>query len=76
MQRDIEIQPFLDNGNERVDADSDPDLRFDRILGSADEMLDAKTLLDQLEKQLDLPAPFSGTKRCSRVTTIDTGQWS
>ncbi len=49
MQRDIEIEPLLDDGDEDVDRDDDPDLALDRVLGSAEEALDAKMLLDPLE---------------------------
>ena len=56
MQRDIEIEPPLDDGDEDINRDGDPDLALDRVLGSAEEALDAKMLLDPLEEQLDLPA--------------------
>ncbi len=56
MQRDIEVEPLLDDGDEHIDRDGDPDLALDRVLGSAEEALDAKMRLDPLEEQLDLPA--------------------
>jgi hypothetical protein len=36
--------------------DGNPNLRFDGILGGAEERLDAQMLFDPLEKQFNLPA--------------------
>jgi hypothetical protein len=48
MQRDSEFEPLLDDGDEHIDRDGDPDLALDRVLASAEEALDAKMLLDHL----------------------------
>ena len=47
----IEFELLLDDGHEHVDGDGDPDLSLDGILGSAEEGLDAKVLLDPFEEQ-------------------------
>ena len=52
------IEAFLDDRDEHIDRDGDPDLGFHGILRGAIELLDAKMLLDPLEEQLDLPAAF------------------
>jgi hypothetical protein len=38
---------FLKDDNENVDRDGDPDLRFDSILGRAEECCDAQVLLSK-----------------------------
>ncbi len=67
----IDFQTFLDNGYEYVDRDSDPDLGFDGIFGSAIEGLDSEVLFDLLEKELHPPtAPVElgdGQGRKSKV---------
>ena len=49
---------FLTDGDEDINADGDPDLRFDGTLVGAEKRFDAQVLLDPFEKQLDLPATF------------------
>ena len=41
-----ELEPFLDDGDQHVDRNCDPDLRLDSILGRAEERLDPQVLLD------------------------------
>lgn len=50
------MEPFLDEGDQDIDRDGDPDLRLDRVLRSAEETFDPKMLLDPFEEQLHLPA--------------------
>ncbi len=56
MQRQFQVEPLADDGHQHVDGDGGPDLGLDRVLRGAEETLDAKMLLDPLEKQLHLPA--------------------
>ena len=52
----VELELLFDDGHEHIDGDGDPDLSLHGILGSAEEGLDAKVLLDPFEEQLDPPA--------------------
>src|SRR5579863_8179116 len=56
MQRGIQTELLLDDGNKHVDGNGDPDLRLYRVLGGAVEAFDEQVLLDPFEKELDLPA--------------------
>src|SRR5437764_412937 len=56
MERSGEMKTLLDDRHEQVDGDCDPDLSLDRVLGSAEESLDAEMLLDPFEEEFDLPA--------------------
>ena len=58
VERAGEIEAFLDDGDQQVDRDGDPDLGFDRVFAGSVEGLDAQVLLDPLEEQLDLSAAF------------------
>lgn len=49
---------FLDNGDENVHADSDPDLGLHCILGGSIKRLDSKVLFDPLEEEFYLPTAF------------------
>ena len=51
-----QLEPFLQNSDQHVSADRDPDLRLHGVLAGAEKRLDAQVLLDPLEEQLDLPA--------------------
>ena len=46
---------LADNGDEHVNADGDPDLSFDGIVGGAEKPFDAQVLLDPFEEEFDLP---------------------
>ena len=48
-------ESLLDDGDEHVDRECNPDLGFDGVLGGAEEDFDMKMLLDPFVKQLDLP---------------------
>ena len=50
------MQSCFDDWHEDVSRDGDPDLGLYRVLGSSEERLDAKMLLDPPEEQFDLPA--------------------
>src|SRR5947209_20222652 len=52
------MKTLLDDGHQQVDRDCDPDLCLDRVLGSAEERLDAEMLLDPFEEELHLPSAF------------------
>ena len=58
VERAGEIESFLDDGDQQVDRDGDPDLGFHRVFAGSVEGLDAQVLLDPLEEQFDLPAAF------------------
>ncbi len=58
MQRQIEIEPFLDDGHQHISGDGDPYLALDGILGGAEEPLDAQVLFDPFEEQFHLPTAF------------------
>ena len=59
MQQSVEragqFELFLDDGNQQVDRDSDPNLGFDGVLAGSKEDLDAQVLLDPFEEQFYLP---------------------
>ena len=40
MEREGQLQTFLDDGDEHVNGDSDPDLCLDGVLGGAEEHID------------------------------------
>jgi len=54
----LQSEFFLDDRYQYVNADGDPDLGFDRVLGCTEESLDAKVLLDPFEEEFHLPAAF------------------
>src|SRR6266853_546274 len=56
VERGFELEALLDDGDEDVDRDGDPELGFHRVFGCPEELLDPQTLLDPLEEQLDLPS--------------------
>jgi hypothetical protein len=49
------MQTFLDDGNQHVGADRNPDLRLHCVLAGTQKRFDAQMLLDPFEEQLDLP---------------------
>jgi len=49
------MKSFLENGNQHVNGNGDPDLRLDGVLGRAVEGLDPQVLLDPFEEEFDLP---------------------
>ena len=67
VERCVQVEALLDDGDEDVDRDGDPDLGFHGVLRGPEEPLDAQMLLDPLEEQLDLPAALvEGTDRGGR----------
>lgn len=52
----VQLQVFLHDGHEHIDADRDPDLRLHRVGRRAVERLDPQVLLDPFEEQFHLPA--------------------
>ncbi len=58
VETGLQAEAFSDDGDEQLDGDGDPDLGLDRVLGSAEERLDAQVLFDPLEEQLHLPPEF------------------
>jgi len=55
MKRSIEVELFLDDSDEHIHRNSDPDLGFYGIFRCAVKLLDSKMLFDPFEEQLDLP---------------------
>ena len=51
-----QLKTLLQDGNQDVGADGDPDLRLHGILAGAEKRLDPQMLLDPFEEQLDLPS--------------------
>ena len=49
---------LLDDGNEHIGIHGAPDLRLDRVLAGAQELLDWQVLLDPMEEQFNLSAVF------------------
>src|SRR3954452_5015665 len=58
VERGVQVEALLDDGDEDVDRDGDPDLGLHRVFGCPEEPFDPEMLLDPLEEQLDLPAAF------------------
>ena len=56
MERGIQAEALLENGDQDVDCHRDPDLSLDRVLAVTVKSLDPQVLFDPLEKQFDLPA--------------------
>ena len=52
----LEFQFLLEDGHQQVNADGDPDLGLDGVLGSSQKGLDPKVLFDPFEEQLHPPA--------------------
>jgi hypothetical protein len=53
-------EALLDDGDQDVDGNRDPDLRLHGIVRRAVELFDPEMLLDPFEEQLDLPAALVG----------------
>jgi hypothetical protein len=51
----FKFELFLENRDQEIGANGDPDLGFDSIFGLPEEDLDMKILLNPFEKQLYLP---------------------
>ena len=58
MQRKFQIEALADDGDEDIDRHGDPHLGLDRVLGRAEETLDAQMLFDPSKEQFDLPTAF------------------
>ena len=56
VERDLQGEALLDDGDQHVHRHGDPDLRLHRVLGRSEKRLDAQVLLDPLEEQLHPPA--------------------
>jgi len=56
VQRSGQFEFLVQDGNEHVNADCDPDLGLHRVGRSAEEVFDAQVLFDPAEEELDLPA--------------------
>jgi hypothetical protein len=70
----IDSQLFLDDGNEKVYADRDPNLGLYSILGSAKERLDAQVLFDPFEEKFHLPAALVQLRNCQGREAEVVGQ--
>jgi hypothetical protein len=58
VETSVEFQFFLDNGDENIHTDSDPDLGLHGVLGGSIKRLDSKMLFYPLEKEFYLPTAF------------------
>ena len=56
MERALNSEPFLGDGHEEVDAQSDPNLAFHSIDRGSVKRLDPQVLLDPLKKNTHLLA--------------------
>ena len=54
----VHLQLLFQDCHQHVHTDGNPDLRFHRVVGGAEERLDPQVLFDPLEEQLYLPAAF------------------
>ncbi len=54
----FESKLLLNNRHQCVDTNGNPNLSFDGVATSPEEMLDAEVLFDPLEEQLDAPPAF------------------
>ena len=61
-QSDLEFS--LDDCDQNVNADSDPDLSLHRVLAGAKKCFDSKVLFDPLEKDFYPPAAFVELSNC------------
>src|SRR5229473_6292569 len=68
------MESLLDDGDQNIGGDSDPDLRLNAILGSPVEGFDPQMLLDPFEKELDLPAAAVQFGDCKRGQGEIVGQ--
>ena len=57
-QTQLDFEFFLDNRDQNVNADDNPDLSLHSVLGGAIKRLDTQVLLDPFEKYFYLPAAF------------------
>ena len=55
VQAGFQVEPFLDDRDQRVHHDHDSDLGLRRVLGGPVEGFDPQVLFDPLEEELDLP---------------------
>lgn len=58
VETPVEFQFLLDNGDENINTDSDPDLGLHCVLGGSIKRLDSKVLFDPLGKEFHLPTAF------------------
>ena len=58
VERGIEGEVLLDDGDEDIDRDGDPALGLHGIFGCPEEPRDPQMLFDPFEEQFDLPAAF------------------
>jgi hypothetical protein len=57
-QAKFQLKLLAHNGHQHVNADGNPDLRLDSVVGRAEKVLDPQVLLDPLEEQFYPPAAF------------------
>ncbi len=51
----VDVEFLLEDGNEQVNADGNPDLGLDGVLGCSIESLNVKILFDPFEKEFHAP---------------------
>ena len=63
MQQSVEqagqLELFLDDGDQQVDRNGDPDLGFNGVLAGPEEVLDAEVLLDPFKEEFQLAAALA-----------------
>ena len=70
----VEIEFFLDDGHQDVDADRYPNLSLDRVFGGPIESLNAQVLFDPFEEKFHLPATLVKLGDCQSVQHEVVGQ--
>jgi hypothetical protein len=63
-QTQLDFEFFLDNGDQNVNADGNPDLSLYCVLGRTEKCFDTKVLFDPFEKDFYPPAAL--VKLCNR----------
>ncbi len=63
-QTQFDFEFFLDDCDQNVNADGNPDLSLHGILGSSEERLDSQILFDPSEKDFYPPAAFVELSNC------------
>ena len=69
-----EIKPLLQDGNQQIKTDGNPDLGFDGIGGCPVKGLDSQMLLDPAKEKLHLPALFVNVGDSNGGNGEDIGQ--
>ena len=63
-QTQFDFEFFLDNRDQNVNADGNPDLSLHSVLGGAEKCFDTQVLLDPFEKDFYAPAALVESNNC------------